>query len=132
MKKLAAKTKRLLAYVGILGGCAILALTFFSISQYEKAKYKASISYQLVFQNKVDELLAYDKNALENESSKYHDATVYWNELLTDFTEITKNNSAAYMGTAIPAYLLSMSTLIAFGLILKHAEKAKEAEDQNI
>ena len=130
--KLAAKTKRLLAYVGILGGCAILALTFFTISQWEKAKYKASISSQLVLQNKVDELLAYDKNAIEDETSKYHDAAVYWNDMLIDFTNITKTNSAAYMGTAIPAYAMSMATLISFGLILKHAEKAKEAEDQNI
>lgn len=132
MKKIAAKTKRLLAYAGIIGACALLALTFFTISQYEKAKYKASISVQLVCQNKYDELIATDKNAIENDSSKYHDAAVYWKANLDDFTKITKTNSGAYMGTAIPAYLFSMSTLVAFGLILKHAEKAKDLEDQNV
>ena len=72
------------------------------------------------------------QNAIEDESSKYHDAAVYWNDMLIDFANITKTNSTAYMGTAIPAYAMSMATLISFGLILKHAEKAKEAEDQNI
>ena len=43
MKKIAAKTKRLLAYAGIIGACALLALTFFTISQYEKAKYKSIV-----------------------------------------------------------------------------------------
>ena len=124
------KHKRLLSYVAILGSAAILALSFFAISQFEKAKYQASISIQLVSKNKLDDLIDHDANALENESSKYHDAAVYWNEINQDFTKITKTNSALYKGTAIPAYLFSMSTLVAFGLILKHAEKAKEKEDE--
>ena len=40
--KLSKKGKRTLVYSAIIGGCAVLALTFFSISQYEKAKYGAS------------------------------------------------------------------------------------------
>ena len=124
------KHKRLLSYVAILGSAAILALSFFAISQFEKAKYQASISIQLVSKNKLDDLIDHDANALENESSKYHDAAVYWNEINQDFTKITKENSVKYKGTAIPAYLFSMSTLVAFGLILKHAEKAKEKEDE--
>ena len=86
MKKIAAKTKRLLAYAGIIGACALLALTFFTISQYEKA-------------------MTFDKNAIENEDSKYHNAAVYWKANLDDFTRITNTNSAAYKGTAIPAVL---------------------------
>ena len=124
------KHKRLLAYVGILGGLAVLALTFFTISQFEKAKYQASVSMQLVCKNKLDAALDKDPNAKENESSTYHEVAMYWQEYYDEFAKITKNNSAAYKGTAIPAYLLSMSTLVAFGLILKHAETAKEKEDE--
>lgn len=124
------KHKRLLAYVGILGGLAVLALTFFTISQYEKAKYQASISVQLVCKNKRDAILDKDMNAIEDETSKYHEMAMYWEENYQTFDEITKKNSIAYKGTAIPAYAFSLSTLVAFGLILKHAETAKEKEDE--
>ena len=124
------KHKRLLAYVGILGGLAVLALTFFTISQFEKAKYQASVSVQLVCKNKLDLVLEKDANALKDSSSIYNDVALYWKENLETFEGITKNNSAAYIGTAVPAYAFSLSTLVAFGLILKHAEKAKEKEDE--
>ena len=124
------KHKRLLAYAGILGGCAILALTFFTISQYEKAKYHASVSMELVSKGRLDKLTKADPNALTNEESTYHAAAEYWNDIYEHFTYVTKVNSSAYAGTAIPAYIFSMSTLVAFGLILKHAETAKEKEDE--
>lgn len=124
------KHKRLLAYVGILGGLAALALSFFTVSQYEKAKYQASVSVQLMCQTKLDAALGNDAHALEDESSTYHNIALYWQENVETFEEITKKNSSAYVGTAIPAYLFSMSTLVAFGLILKHAEKAKDKEDE--
>ena len=124
------KHKRLLAYVGILGGLAVLALTFFTISQYEKAKYQASISVQLVCKNKRDAIIDKDAAAIEDETSKYHEMAMYWQENYETFEDITKKNSAAYIGTAVPAYAFSLSTLVAFGLILKHAEKAKEKEDE--
>lgn len=129
---LAKKHKRLLAYAGILGGCAILAMSLFTISQFEKAKCTASISMQLVSKNKLDEIVAADAKAIENESSQYHDAAVYWDEVYQHFTEVTNQNSIAYKATAIPAYALSMATLVAFGLILKHAEKAQEKEDEEV
>ena len=129
--KLAKKTKRLLAYVGIIGGCAVLAMTFFTISQYEKAKYQASLNTQLMCQNRLNKILDADKTALEDtNTSAFHDAAVWWNKVNEDFKAITKNNSAAYKGTAIPAYILSMGALVSFGLVLKHAEKAKEKEDE--
>ena len=124
------KHKRLLAYVGILGGLAVLALSFFTISQFEKAKYQASLNVQLLCKNKYDQLIKVDPNALTNDQSTYHAAAVYWDQNYKDFIDITDSNSRAYVGTAVPAYLLSMSTLVAFGLILKHAEKAKEKEDE--
>ena len=124
------KTKRVLAYATILGGCDVLALTFFTVSQFEKAKYQASISTQLVAKGKYDKIMEADQNALTNETSKYHDAAVYWDEVYTYFINETQANSAKYKGTAIPAYALSMATLVAFGLVLKHAEQAKEKEDE--
>ena len=129
--KLAKKTKRLLAYVGIIGGCAVLAMTFFTISQFEKAKYQAAVNTQLMCKNRLDKILDADKTALDdNNKSAFHDAAVYWNKVYTDFVDITNNNAAAYKGTAIPAYIFSMASLVSFGLVLKHAEKAKEKEDE--
>ena len=73
----------------------------------------------------------FDTNAfLEDKESNLNAAAVYWNANYVHFKKVTNANSAARQGTAIPAYLLSMSTLVAFGLILKHAEKAKEKEDE--
>ena len=129
--KLAKKTKRLLAYVGIIGGCAVLAMTLFTVSQYEKAKYQASLNTQLMCKNRLDKILDADKTALEDtNTSAFHDAAVWWNDVYQDFIIETNKNSAAYKGTAIPAYVFSMGALVAFGLVLKHAEKAKEKEDE--
>ena len=129
--KLANKTKRLLAYVGIIGGCAVLAMTFFTVSQFEKAKYQASVNTQLMCKNKLDKILDADKTALDDtNTSAFHEAAVWWNDAYQDFKIITQNNSRAYVGTAVPAYLFSMASLVAFGLVLKHAEKAKEKEDE--
>lgn len=116
----------------ICAGLALLAIIFFTISQYEKAKYRASVATQLVAENKYNELLTYDPNAETDNNSEYHNATIYWKSIMDDFEKITANNSGAYTGTAVPAYIFSMSTLVAFGLILKHAEKAKEEEDKNV
>ena len=128
--KLAKKTKRLLAYVGIIGGCAVLAMTFFAVSQFEKAKYQASVNTQLMCKNRYDKLIDADPTALENENSAYHNAAVWWKQVYDDFTGYTIQNSNAYKGTAIPAYIFSMASLVAFGLVLKHAETAKEKEDE--
>ena len=124
------KHKRLMAYAAILGGCAVLALTLFTVSQFEKAKYQASISTQLVAKGKYDKIIDADKDALSNTESKYHDAAVYWDEIYQHFTDETNANSIKYKATAVPAYALSMATLVAFGLVLKHAEKAKDKEDE--
>ena len=138
---LAKKNKRVLSYVAILGGLAVLALTFFAVSQFEKAKCDASTSTLTMCENKLNKLTtAYKKEKgvnevdmdsfLADENSKYHDAAVYWNSNVQFFKKETNKNSTAYVVTAVPAYLFSMSTLVAFGLILKHAEKAKEKEDE--
>ena len=128
--KLAKKTKRLLAYVGILGGCAVLAMTLFTVSQFEKAKYQASLNTKTMIRNRLDKVIDQDANALSDDTSPYYPLASWYQEVYDDFVKETNKNSAAYKGTAIPAYLLSMGTLVSFGLILKHAEKAKEKEDE--
>lgn len=127
MKKinLSKKTLRTLAYTGIVGGCALLALIFFSISQYEKAKYQASVTVQLTAKSHVDKA---SESQLADEKSEAY----WWNEVYNDFIKITNQNSAAYVGTAIPAYTFSMATLVAFGLVLKHAEKTREKEEKEV
>ena len=138
---LAKKNKRILSYVLILGGLAVSSLVFFTVSQFEKAKCDASTSTLKMCENKLNKLTtAYKKEQgisevnmatfLQDEPSHYHDAAVYWNSNLQFFIKETDKNSTAYKITAVPAYILSMSTLVAFGLILKHAEKAKEKEDE--
>lgn len=119
------KLKRSLAYVGIIGGCAILALTFFTISQYEKAKYLASKQMMATAKKYVDKA---DEKKIKEEGSEAY----WWKTVYDDFTSITKNNSNAYVGTAVPAYTFSMGTLVAFGLVLKHAEKTKEKEEKEV
>ena len=119
------KTKRTLAYVGIIGGCAVLALTFFTISQFMKAKYQASMTVQLTAKSHVDKAT---ETQLANEGSEAY----WWKTVYEDFVGITNANSAAYVGTAIPAYTFSMATLVAFGLVLKHAEKTKEKEEKDV
>lgn len=128
MKKLIEKLKlkkNLLAYAGIVGGLALLAVIFFSISQYEQAKFKASrdaleeANKQLVKLNEMEETPAVlDKKA-------------WYGDIKDNFTVVYNHNANAYKGTAIPAYIFSTLALIGFGLCLKHADKVKEAEDND-
>ena len=141
---LAKSKKRLLSYVAILGGLAVLSLTLFTVSQFESAKHQASKRTLNTCQKKLRDLTdAYrtEKSIpqteevnmeafITDESSAYSKAGEYWYYNVQYFKQETAKNAALYKGTAIPAYLLSMSTLVAFGLILKHAEKAKEKEDE--
>lgn len=115
---MAKKNLRTLAYVGIIGGIALAAMTFYTVSQYEKAKFKASETVRLSSENKM--------------KTTTGDEQAWWTEVNEDFTKISKQNSSAYIGTAIPAYTLSIGTLVAFGLVLKHAEKVKEKEDNEV
>ena len=137
----AKKNKRLLSYVAILGGLAVLSLTFFSVSQFEKAKCEAADSTLTMCENRLNKLVtAYKKDNgisevnmeefIADQNSPYRDAAEYWYSNVQYFQKETKKNSAAYRGTSIPAYIFSMATLVSFGLILKHAEKAKEKEDE--
>lgn len=201
------KVLRTLAYTGIIGGCAIFALLFFSISQYEKAKYDASVrvrdsskthinsgyytSTEKLIKKiqggedvtncleplnlKASDFIQYDireesktrdsdlssallkihapiyaKSGEENYQARYdmaypifgdslskllakeNSGTNFWILTYKDFVDIVNSNTAAYVGTAIPAYTFSMATLVAFGLVLKHAEKTKEKEEKEV
>lgn len=112
------KSKRLLAYIGIIGGIGVTAMTLYTIAQFNKAKYKASETIRLSSETKLSTTSGEEKQ--------------WWAEINQDFTKISKQNANAYIGTAIPAYTLSIATLVAFGLVLKHAEKTKEQEDNDL
>jgi len=149
MIKLDKKKKRSLAYVGIIGGCAVFALTFFTISQYQKAKYKASETMRSSSKMSYDNVLSKVPNALDEvnradypdtdegteqyeNALQWHNLALFWKATTNDFTNISNQNAGAYKGTAIPAYVFSMATLVAFGLVLKDAEKVKEQEDNQV
>lgn len=149
MIKFDKKKLRKLAYVGIIGGCGIFALTFFTISQFQKAKYKASetmrsssqMSYNNVITKVPDALEEVNRadypDTPEGESEyttalQWHNLALYWQETTKGFTDISNQNAGAYKGTAIPAYIFSMATLVAFGLVLKDAEKVKEQEEKEV
>lgn len=128
MKKLIEKLKskkNLLAYAGIIGGLALLAVIFFSISQYEQAKFKASSEALAEATNQLSKL-----EDLE-ETPAVLDKKAWYGDIKDNFTVVYNHNANAYKGTAIPAYLFSTFALIGFGLCLKHADKVKEAEDQD-
>lgn len=131
-KKFDKKKLRSLAYVGIVGGCALFALIFFSVSQFEKAKFKASETMRSSSQMSLDNVLNKDSNALEDTTSTYHDLAVFWKSVTDDFNVISMKNAGAYKGTAIPAYIFSMATLVSFGLVLKDAEKVREKEEKEV
>ncbi len=113
------KKYRKYIYIGIVGGSALLSVIFFSISQYEKAKYKASEQVRLSSESKM------------NTSTEGSEIYTFWEKVNSDFINISIQNRAAYIGTAIPAYIFSIATLVSFGLVLKDAEKQKEKEDSD-
>ena len=132
-KKLDKKKLRSLAYIGIVGGCAVFALVFFTICQFQKAKYKASQTMLDSCEMSYNTLKNKDVSNLDEATKIQHDALVhYWKVTTQEFRDISYQNAGAYKGTAIPAYLFSMATLVAFGLVLKDAEKVKEKEDQEV
>ena len=133
-KKLDKKKLRSLAYVGIVGGCAVFALVFFTICQFQKAKYKASQTMLDSCQMSYNTLKNKDVSKIEDEDilAQHYALVHYWEVTTKEFRDICYQNAGAYKGTAIPAYLFSMATLVAFGLVLKDAEKVKEKEDQEV
>ena len=126
-------TIRLIAYGLILGCLGIGSIACFNAAQYNKAKYKSS---NAIVQDAVSKLTAiYTKtpNALTDTSDeRAHDKALWYNDIYEHYYVENEKNKDAYVGTAIPAYALSTLTLVAFGLILKYEEKAKDKEDNAI
>lgn len=132
-EKIKKKKKRSLAYIAIIGGCAALALTFFTICQFEKAKCRASDTMYASCSMSLANLKAKDVSGLDEETLAQHNELIhYWEVTTKGFEKICKDNRAAYIGTAVPAYAFSMATLVAFGLVLKDAEKVKEKEEKEV
>lgn len=133
MLKLDKKKKRTLAYIGIIGGCAVLALVFFTISQYQKAKYEASDMMYVSCKMSINNLKAIDTSNFDEATLEQHVKLIhYWEVTRDKFLNITYQNAGGYKATAIPAYIFSMATLVSFGLVLKHAEKVKEIEEKDV
>lgn len=137
--------KDTIIYGIIVGGLAIASLTFFGLAQYKKAR-AASSKTTLTLANrelttiqndriKAQKMLNEGEISVEtyNELAKlFSDKEAYYTEIKDTFSEIDESNKKGYVGLSIPAYSLSMLTLISFGLCLKHADSKKEKEDKEI
>ena len=99
---LAKKHKRLLAYTLILGGCAVLAITFFTVSQYEKAKCNASIYTLTMCEKQLKRYETADKKEkgieevnmeefIKDDSSPYRAAAEYWDSNARYFRKEVNN-----------------------------------------
>ena len=130
MKK---STIRLIIYASILGALGIGAISLFNAAQYNKAKYKSSNAVVQDAQSKLVSLYSTNPDALTSEQDlRAHDKALWYNDIYETFYVINEQNKNAYISTAIPAYLFSTMTLVAFGLILKYEEKAKDKEDNEV
>ncbi len=131
--KLDKKKKRSLIYIAIVGGCAVFALTFFTICQFQKAKYRASETMYVSCKMSISNLKNKDTSEFDPDTLEQHNKLIhYWEVTRDKFLKITYTNAGAYKGTAIVAYAFSMATLVSFGLVLKHADKIKEQEEKEV
>ena len=146
-------TPRLIAYTAIIGGLTLGAVSLFTFSQFEMAKYKASKEVinsagQLIegvyrsdssiviieTDEKTDEK-TYKLNTEVSDEKKDTDLykhAAYLVEVYNHFNVVKVLNNVFYVVTALPSYLLSMSALISVGLILNHSEKVKEKEEKEV
>ena len=90
------KTKRTLAYVGIVGGCAAFALGFFTFSQYEKAKYQASVTVKLLSKSKINKDLLNSAKAIITKAKNEEDLSAVLSPIGlsgSDFSYLDAENS---------------------------------------
>ena len=126
-------TIRLICYAAALGSLAIGALACFSAAQFNKAKYKASNAIVDDAVSKLTNLYKTNPDALtSNEDPWAHDKALWYNDIYEKYYVENEKNKDAYYATSIPAYALSTLTLVAFGIILKIEEKAKDKEDNAV
>ena len=139
--------KRIIVYAAIIGGLAVTSLSLFYVSQFEKVKRTEAQSIvtqatsKLKKANKVlSSIQAIDLSTVDDEKKAElaHEEEVakqhvyYWEQVVKDFEAETYAVGVKFMVACIPAYLFSMGTLVSVGLILKHAEKVKEKEDEAV
>ena len=126
-------TVRLICYASILGALGIGAISLFNAAQYFKAKYKSSNAIVQDAQSKLEALYSTNPDALTSTADeRAHDKALWYNDIYERFYVWNEENKNAYLATSIPAYLFSTMTLVAFGLILKFEEKAKDKEDNEV
>lgn len=124
---------RLIGYAFAIGTLGIGSLVCFNLAQYNKAKYKSSSAIVDDAVAKLTSIYSTNPNALVDASDeRAHDKALWYNDIYETFYVINEQNKNAYVYTALPAYALSTFTLVAFGLILKIEEKAKEKEDAEV
>lgn len=130
MKK---STIRLGCYALAIGALGIGSIVCFNLAQYSKAKFKSSSAIVQDAESKLTSLYQQYPNALTDASDeRAHDKALWYNDIYEHFYVENEKNKDAYVGFSIPAYLFSTLTLVAFGLILKFEERAKEKEDNTI
>ena len=122
--------KRTLAYIGIVGGLAVLTLGLFTVSQFAKAKLAASQTVLTGAETEMTGMTDAEPNCLTDESAMYHDRALFYNDICIEFRKKVGENTVFYSCTSIPAYVLSIFTLTSFGLVLKDADKQKEKEEE--
>ncbi len=126
-------------YVSIVGGCGVLAMLFFNVAQYVKAKLDSSdvqlmasrsvLSSIGVSFNETGEIVKNKEDALNDQTSVYHDKAIYYGATYNHYMKVSRKHLGEYTGFSITAYTLSILTLVSFGLVLKHSDARKEKED---
>lgn len=122
--------KRALAYIGIVGGLAVVSLSLFTISQYNKVVLSEAKTGLAGAKKEMDTMLADEPDALTNELATYHDRALWYNDIQNFFQKEVDDYSIKYTLTSVPAYIGTILTLVSFGLVLKDADKQKEIEDK--
>ena len=122
--------KRTLAYIGIVGGLVVLTLSFYTVSQFVKTKLNASQTELNGAESELTSMLDEDPNCLTDTNSIYHDRAMWFKDIYDYFKPIVENDTVSYSVTATTSYVLSILTLVSFGLVLKDADKQKEKEDK--
>ena len=115
-----------LAYIGIVGGCGLIAMTLFASAQYTKAKLDSS-DVQVMAASNI--LSTYGDEVLQDDQNVYYDRALYFQDQLNHYQKVSRMHLTQYTVLSIYAYTMSILTLVSFGLVLKHSDARKEKED---
>lgn len=113
------------SYVTLVGGLALAGVICFSYAQYQKAKHTSSQVALTGAESKLKLLEVQEK------TEGVIDQIEWYQDIADHFTVVNDENANAYKNAALPAYILTTASLVAFGLCLKHADlvRAKEEKD---